>query len=72
MEPQPKHKTAIKTALGVSFIVFGLIGLIFPIIPGWWVILIGLQMLGIKLVIDRKKPWSQVIRFKNENEEEKN
>lgn len=69
MQLQTKHKTVIKTALGVILIFFGLLGLIFPILPGWWVILIGLQLLGLKLVIDRKKPWTKIISFKDENHE---
>lgn len=60
-----KAKTTGKTIFGVSLIVFGIAGMILPVLPGWWVALIGLQILGWKLVVDRQKPWRQVISFKN-------
>ncbi len=69
MQLQTKYKTKLKTALGVFLIGFGLIGLIFPILPGWWVILIGMQFLGFKLVIDRKKPWAKVISIEESSVE---
>lgn len=62
---QQKAKTTGKTIFGVSLIVIGIAGMILPILPGWWVALIGLQILGWKLVIDRQKPWSQIVSFKN-------
>jgi hypothetical protein len=67
MQLQTKQRTAIKTTFGVILIVLGLVGLIFPILPGWWVILIGLQILGFKLVIDRRKPWSKIISIKDKD-----
>jgi hypothetical protein len=70
LQIQTKHKAVIKAVFGVTLIVIGLIGLIFPILPGWWVILIGFQILGFKIVIDRKKPWSEIISFKREKDEE--
>lgn len=60
-----KAKTTGKTIFGVSLIVVGIAGMILPVLPGWWVALIGLQILGWKLVVDRQKPWRQVISFKN-------
>lgn len=60
-----KAKTTLRTIFGVFLIVFGIAGMILPILPGWWVALIGLQILGWKLVIDRQKPWKQVVSFKN-------
>lgn len=65
---QAKAKTTLRTAFGVFLIVFGLAGMILPILPGWWVALIGLEILGWKLVIDRHKPWKEMIKFKNKNE----
>ncbi len=62
---EQKVKTTRNTVFGVSLIVFGIAGMILPILPGWWVALIGLQILGWKLVVDRQKPWRQVISFKN-------
>lgn len=55
----------LRTALGIFLIIFGIAGMILPILPGWWVALIGIELLGWKLVIDRKKPWKEIISFKN-------
>lgn len=65
---EAKAKTTLRTALGVFLIVFGIAGMVLPILPGWWVALIGLEILGWKLVIDRHKPWSEMIKLKNKNE----
>lgn len=63
-------KTRLRTALGVFLIVLGIAGMILPILPGIWFIPLGLQLLGWKIVIDRKKPWSQIISFKDKNKKE--
>lgn len=60
-----KVKTTLRTFLGIFLIIFGIAGMILPILPGWWVALIGIELLGWKLVIDRHKPWRQVVSFKN-------
>jgi uncharacterized protein YqgC (DUF456 family) len=70
MQPQSKYKTIIKKTFGTFLIALGVLGLIFPILPGWWVIIIGLQILGFTLVVDRKKPWTQIISFKSKQDEE--
>lgn len=61
---QAKARTTLRTALGIFLIIFGLAGMILPILPGWWVALIGLEILGWKLVIDRHKPWREMIKLK--------
>jgi len=53
-------KINFKRALGIFLIIFGICGLILPILPGVWVIPIGLELLGWRLVIDRKKPWREI------------
>lgn len=58
-------KKNLKRALGIFLVVFGIAGLILPILPGWWVIPIGLELLGWRLIIDRKKPWSEIITLKD-------
>ncbi len=58
-------KKNLKRALGIFLIVFGILGLILPILPGWWVIPIGLELLGWRLVIDRKKPWREIISLRD-------
>ncbi|GAB4027902.1 MAG: hypothetical protein Fur0011_6980 [Candidatus Microgenomates bacterium] len=66
---QTKVKTKLRTAIGIFLIIFGLAGMILPILPGWWVVLIGLEILGWKLVINRHKPWSEMIKLKYKKEE---
>ncbi len=63
MEQQVKKN--LKRALGIFLVVFGIAGLILPILPGWWVIPIGLELLGWRLIIDRKKPWREIISLKD-------
>jgi uncharacterized protein YqgC (DUF456 family) len=69
MEMQVKKN--LKRALGVFLVIFGIAGLILPILPGVWVIPIGLELLGWRLIIDRNKPWKEFIRLKNKSEDEK-
>lgn len=64
-------KKNLKRALGVFLVIFGIAGLILPILPGVWVIPIGLELLGWRLIIDRNKPWKEFIRLKNKSEDEK-
>lgn len=56
-------KLTLKKLLGVSLIILGIAGMILPILPGVWFIPIGLELLGWRLVIDRKKHWSKIISF---------
>ena len=63
MEQEVKKK--FKKALGIFLVIFGVLGLILPILPGVWVIPIGLELLGWRLIIDRKKPWSEIISLKD-------
>lgn len=65
MEQQVKKN--LKRALGIFLVVFGIAGLILPILPGVWVIPIGLELLGWRLIIDRKKPWREVFTLKDKN-----
>lgn len=67
MEVEVKKK--LKKALGVFLVIFGIMGLILPILPGVWVIPIGLELLGWRLIIDRKKPWSEMIKLKDKNKD---
>lgn len=72
MKLQEKQKSTIKTILGVFLIAIGILGMIVPILPGWWVVLLGLQLLGLKLVIDRNKPWRKMISFKDHSIDDEN
>lgn len=67
MEQQVKSK--FKRALGIFLVIFGILGLILPILPGWWVIPIGLELLGWRLIIDRKKPWREIITLKDKSKD---
>lgn len=70
MEQQVKKN--LKRALGIFLVIFGIAGLILPILPGWWVIPIGLELLGWRLIIDRKKPWREIVSLydKTKDDEE--
>jgi uncharacterized protein YqgC (DUF456 family) len=67
MEMEIKKK--LKRALGVFLVIFGIMGLILPILPGVWVIPIGLELLGWRLIIDRKKPWREIISLKDKSKD---
>lgn len=64
---QDKTKSTLRRTFGITLIVVGLAGMILPILPGWWVILIGLELLGWKLVINRHLPWKKVISFRDKS-----
>ena len=65
-------KKNLKRAIGVFLVIFGIAGLILPILPGWWVIPIGLELLGWRLIIDRKKPWKEIITLRDKSKDIKN
>ncbi len=67
MEIEVKKK--LKKALGVFLVIFGILGLILPILPGVWVIPIGLELLGWRLIIDHKKPWSEMIKLRDKTKD---
>jgi uncharacterized protein YqgC (DUF456 family) len=68
MEQEVKRN--LKRALGIFLIIFGIAGLILPILPGVWVIPIGLELLGWRLVIDRKKPWREILSLKDKSKDQ--
>jgi hypothetical protein len=47
-------KKAFRIVLGVLLIIVGLVMLVTPATPGSWLALIGLEMLGIRLLVQRK------------------
>lgn len=63
---QSQTKIIFRRGLGIFLVVLGIAGMILPILPGWLVI-IGLEILGWKLVINRHKPWRKIISFKNKS-----
>jgi hypothetical protein len=68
MELQVKKN--LKRGLGIFLVVFGILGLILPVLPGWWVIPIGLELLGWRLIIDRKKPWKEIISLRDKTKDD--
>jgi len=46
-------KTIIKKIVGVILVLIGLFALVTPLTPGSWLALIGLELLGIRLLIER-------------------
>ena len=53
-------KIAIKKIIGILLIVIGLLALITPFTPGSWLIFIGSELLGFRLLfLDKIKAWFQ-------------
>ena len=58
MRPVPM-KQIVKKTVGVVFIVLGFLALITPLSPGSWLILIGLELLGLRLLLEnRLRRWA--------------
>jgi uncharacterized protein YqgC (DUF456 family) len=50
----------IKKAIGVILILVGLAALITPFTPGSWLIFVGLELLGLRMLFwDKTKAWFQ-------------
>lgn len=50
----------IKKTIGILLIVIGLLALVTPFTPGSWLIFIGLEFIGIRIVFwDKIKAWFQ-------------
>jgi len=47
-------KSAGRTVVGVILIVLGFLALITPFSPGSWLILIGLEFLGLRILLENK------------------
>lgn len=64
-------KKNIRFILGVFLIFFGLLGLVLPIMPGWILIFIGLEFIGIRLVfVERAKEYAKSKIKKKKKEDE--
>lgn len=49
---------SLKKIIGVVFVILGFLALITPLTPGSWLALIGLELLGIRLLfIDKILAW---------------
>jgi hypothetical protein len=49
-----KMKRAFKIVLGIVLIVLGVLALLTPLTPGSWLALIGLEILGLRILLERK------------------
>ncbi len=47
-------KVIFKKILGIILIIVGLFALLTPLTPGSWLALIGLELLGIRLLVEKK------------------
>jgi len=45
-----------KKALGIFLIILGFLALITPFSPGSWLILVGLELLGLRFLLEDKMP----------------
>ncbi len=60
---QIKNKSVLKIISGVALIIFGLLIHMIPLVPGSWAIFIGLEILGIRLLVwDKIKAWYKKTR----------
>jgi uncharacterized protein YqgC (DUF456 family) len=50
-------KKVLRIILGIILIVLGFVALVTPCTPGSWLALIGLEILGIRLLVQRKVMW---------------
>lgn len=65
-----KGSILIRRVLGITAIAIGILGIFFPFLPGWLLIFIGLEIIGINLVFfDRIKAY---VKSKLEKERDKN
>jgi hypothetical protein len=53
-----KNNKILKKVVGVIFIILGLLALVTPLTPGSWLALIGLELLGIRILfLDKIKKY---------------
>ena len=49
---------SVRTIAGIVMIIVGIAGLLLPVLPGWLLIFIGIELLGIQLVfVERIKEY---------------
>jgi hypothetical protein len=47
-------KTIIKKVIGVILIIYGIFALLTPLTPGSWLALIGMELIGVRMLFFRK------------------
>ncbi len=55
----------LKKALGVVLIILGFLALITPCSPGSWLILVGLEFLGLGFLLEDRLPAFLKVRYKS-------
>jgi uncharacterized protein YqgC (DUF456 family) len=55
----------LKKALGVILIILGFLALITPCSPGSWLILVGLEFLGLGFLLEDRLPAFLKVRYKS-------
>ncbi|MFH0804012.1 MAG: hypothetical protein V1896_00195 [Candidatus Zambryskibacteria bacterium] len=59
----------VKKAIGVVLVVVGLIALFSPLTPGSWLAIIGLELLGVRILfLDKFKFWNWKKKRKSEKD----
>jgi predicted branched-subunit amino acid permease len=59
-----KSKTRSRRAMGYFMVSLGLVLYLIPLVPGSWAIIIGLEVLGIRLlVLDKFKTWTKNSKY---------
>ncbi len=63
---QIKTKTGLRIFAGVFLVILGLLVHLIPLVPGSWIIFIGLEILGVRLLVqDKLKEWLNNSKFFN-------
>lgn len=58
LEKMFEHRPKLTKIIGIVLVAIGFIALITPLTPGAWLIFLGLELLGVKLLLWRKiKRW---------------
>ena len=50
-------KKVLRIILGIVLIILGVVAFVTPFTPGSWLALIGLELLGLRLLVQRKLLW---------------
>lgn len=62
----------LKKIVGVVLMIVGIAGIFFPILPGWILIFVGLEIIGIRLVFfDKIKEYAKKKIEKKEKKDDK-
>lgn len=59
-----KNRTIARRLAGFSMIILGLLLHLIPLMPGSWAIIIGLEVLGIRLLVqDKFREWAKNSKY---------